>query len=143
MIEFKSFTLSSDQKWKFTEFDSIIIGKHDIDGAKIQISSAYNHPTYFFKEHKEGLFVAKQFARLGEKDDIEAEVLIDNECKVGAIDVGNKNNNEIYFYVLKDGNATVAVLQNSAATESIKNSISAMLSTISYSTPKVVSGENA
>ncbi len=141
MIKFKCFTLSAGSEWKFTEFDSIIIGKHELDGTTIQISSAYNHPVYFYKEHEEGLFVAKQFASLEKRKYIQSKVLVDNEYKIGAIDVDNDNTQETFFYVLNNGNATVAVLQNSTASQ--KHNIVSMLSTIEYHKQKKVSGTNA
>jgi len=143
MIEFNKFTLSSDPQWIFYEFDSIIIGKNEVDGSKLQISSAYNHPTYFFEEHKDGLFIAKQFASIEDTSDIEYKILIDSESKVGAINSGTNNGIETYFYILNNGNGTVAVLQNGPTEGPAINAIGSMLSTIKYYTRKSVADKKA
>ncbi|MCW8918474.1 MAG: hypothetical protein OQL08_06630 [Gammaproteobacteria bacterium] len=141
MIEFKHFTISSDPEWKFMEFKSIVIGKHEVNGSKLQLSSAYNHPTFYFKTHKEGLFVAKQFAKVNEE--VKSDVLIDNGCKIGCIDKSTSNSIETYFYIIKDGNVVVSVLQGGTSTKEEKDIIASMLSTINYKSIKCVASENA
>ena len=141
MIEFKHITITPGPEWKFMEFKSIIIGKHEVNGSKLQLSSAYNHPTFYFKEHKEGLFVAKQFAKINEE--VESEVLIDNGCKIGCIDKLISNSIETYFYLIKDGNVIVSVLQSGTSTKEEKHIIASILSTINFKLKKSVVSENA
>ena len=142
MINFNKFNLSPGIDWKFFEFRSIIIGEHKADGLRLQLSSAYNHPTYYFKEHKDGLFIAKQFASAVDEA-INHKVLVDNEYKIGCIDVKKIGKNETYFYTLHKGDATVSVLQGGNNTEEEKSKIASILSTIKYNTVKEVANSNA